>query len=156
MEQPVSPTPPGFHALTPHIVVDDAAAALAFYEQALGAQELLRMSSPDGAHVLHAEMQIGDSRIMITEECPDRGSLSAKTIGGTPVTLHLYVPDVDQAFAQAVAAGASAVMPPADMFWGDRYGRIQDPFGLVWALATHVRDLTPEEIRVAAAKAFSQ
>ena len=153
MSDGVSPIPPGFHTVTPHIVVGDAAAAIDFYKSAFGAVERFRIPGPDPSVVMHAELHIGDSPVMLASEFPDMGSLSPQTLGGSPVAIHLYVEDVDAVFAQAVEAGATASMPPQDMFWGDRYGRLTDPFGHVWGLATHVRDVPPDELMAAAAKA---
>lgn len=155
MAQSVQKRPERFHSVTPHIVVGDGDAAIAFYTKAFGAEELFRMAAPDG-RLMHAEIMIGDSVVMIASEMPECGSQSPKALGGTPVALHVYVDDVDQAYDRAVAAGATGTMPPEDMFWGDRYGRLEDPFGHVWSLATHIKDPTPEEMEVAAKAAFSQ
>jgi PhnB protein len=141
----VRPVPLGYHTVAPHLCVDGAARALDFYRKALGAQELICMKIP-GGKIGHAEMQIGDSRIMLSDEFPDFGNLSPKTLGGTPVTIHLYVKDVDALASQAVAAGAKVMIPVADQFYGDRSGRIQDPFGHVWIISTHIEDVTPEEV----------
>jgi PhnB protein len=151
----VKPIPEGYHTLTPHIVVSDAAKAIEFYEKAFGAKEVMRMDGPGGS-VLHAEIKIGDSPIMIAEEHPDMGVRSPLSIGGSPVTLNLHVADCDKMFNQAVSAGATATMPPADQFWGDRYGKLKDPFGHHWAISTHTEDLTPEEIGNRAKAFFSQ
>lgn len=142
----VAAIPPDMHTVTPHLVCEGAAAALAFYQQAFNAVETARLADPKGK-IMHASMRIGDSTIMLVDDYPDYGSLGPKALKGSPVTLHLYVADVDAAFAQAVAAGATARMAPADMFWGDRYGVLVDPFGHNWSIATHVRDMTPEEMR---------
>jgi PhnB protein len=141
----VKPVPDGYHTVTPHLAVRDAAAALAFYARAFGAEELFRMPGPGGV-VMHAEVRIGDSIVMLGEEDPTRGASSPKTIGGSPVSLLLYLKDVDASFARAAQAGCTVEMPPTDMFWGDRYGKVQDPFGHHWALATHKEDLSPEEM----------
>lgn len=138
--------PEGYHSVTPHLVVKDAAAAIAFYEKVFGAKEVVRMPSPDGAVIVHAEIEVGDSRIMMGEEAPDWGALSPLSLGGTPMSLHLYVADVDGLYEAAVAAGATAKMPPADMFWGDRYAQVIDPFGHSWAFAKHLRDPSMEEM----------
>ena len=150
----MKPVPAGYHTVTPHLVVRDAAKAIDFYAAAFGAEELYRMPGPDGA-VMHAELMIGDSRVMLGEEAPQMGALSPQTIGGSPVSLLLYVKDVDASFTRAGQAGCTIQMPPTDMFWGDRYGKVQDPFGHQWALATHKEDVTPEEMhrRAAAQKA---
>ncbi|HET6371675.1 MAG TPA: VOC family protein [Candidatus Polarisedimenticolia bacterium] len=144
MAKPGKPVPEGFHTVTPHLIVKGAAAAIDFYKKAFGAEEIHRMPGPDGS-VMHAEIKIGDSRLMINDEFPSYGKLGPKSIGGSPVTLHLYVTDVDALFDRAVKAGAKATMPLADMFWGDRYGQVEDPYGHQWSLGTHKEDLTPEE-----------
>lgn len=141
----VSPVPKGYHTLTPGLTLKDAARAIDFYKKAFGAVERSRMSGPDG-RVMHAELEIGDSPFMIGEEMPERGVRGPQTIGGTAVSLNVYIDDADATFKQAVAAGAKAMQPVDLMFWGDRYGKVEDPFGHVWGLCTHVEDLTPEEI----------
>jgi uncharacterized glyoxalase superfamily protein PhnB len=141
----VKPIPDGYHTVTPHLAVRDAAKALDFYAKAFGAEELYRMPGPGGV-VMHAEVRIGDSIVMLGEEDPQRGASSPQTIGGSPVSLLVYVKDVDASFARAGAAGCTTQMPPTDMFWGDRYGKLQDPFGHHWALATHKEDVAPEEM----------
>ena len=141
----VRPIPEGMHAITPHLVCADAAAAIDFYVRAFGAVESIRMPGPNGK-LMHASIRIGDSNVMLVDEAPEWGALGPLSLKGSPVTLHHYVTDVDAAFAKAVAAGATVMMPVADMFWGDRYGVVVDPFGHKWALATHVEDLTPEQI----------
>lgn len=141
------PIPAGRHAITPHLVIKGASEAIEFYKKAFGAEELYRMPfpNPDGTMKLgHAELRIGDSRLFLADEFPDHGSVGPS--GGSPVTIHLYVTDVDAAFARAVEAGATASMPPADMFWGDRYGKLVDPFGHHWSIAEHIEDLTPEQV----------
>ena len=142
----VKPIPDGMHSLTPHLVCNGAAEAIEFYKKAFGAVEMGRLPGPDGK-LMHAQVRIGDSVLMLTDEWPNMGSVGPKTLKGSPVTIHLYVTDADATFAQAVAAGAKATMPVADMPWGDRYGRLEDPFGHHWSVATHLRDLTPEEIK---------
>lgn len=142
----VKPVPDGYHTVIPYLVVRGASDAIAFYGKALGATELVRMPGPGGA-VMHAELKIGDSVVMLTDENPEMGSVSPATLNGTPVSVFLYVPDVDALFGQAVAAGATALMPPTDMFWGDRFGKLKDPFGHEWAMATHIEDVTPEEMQ---------
>jgi PhnB protein len=148
----MSAVPQGYHTVTPSLTVRDAAAALDFYVQAFGAVELFRMPEPSGK-IMHAEFSLGDSRMMISDEYPDYGSLAPEP--GKGALFMIYVPDVDAAFAQAVAAGATPVQEPADMFWGDRSGKIHDPFGYRWTLASHVRDVSPEEMD-AAAKAWAE
>lgn len=155
MADKVKPIPTDARSVTPHLVVSDGAAAIDFYKRAFGAEEMFRMPAPDGRRLLHAEIRIGDSPVMLAEEFPEFGSRGPAALGGTPVTLHLYVEDVDAAYDRAVEAGAEASMPPADMFWGDRYGKVTDPFGHSWSLATHVRDVTPEEMAEGAKAAFS-
>jgi PhnB protein len=138
--------PDGYHTLTPALTVRDGAKAIDFYKRALGAQELMRMPGPDGRGLMHAELKIGDSIFMLSEEQPGMGCRAPASVGGPTSYLYVYVPDVDTAFKQAVAAGAKVVMPVVDMFWGDRYGQVEDPSGHRWGLATHTRDLSPEEI----------
>lgn len=133
-------------AVIPHLVVGDVAGAIEFYKGAFGAEEVMRMPGPDG-RVMHGEVRFGDFLMMIAPEMPDCGSRSPLGLGGTPVTIHLRVPDCDGAFARATEAGCTAVMPPADMFWGDRYGRLTDPYGHSWSLSTHLRDVSMEEMK---------
>jgi uncharacterized glyoxalase superfamily protein PhnB len=140
----VKPIPDGMRSVTPHLVCDGAAAAIDFYKAAFGATEGGRMPGPDG-RLMHAQITIGDSAVMLVDENPKFGMLGPKSLKGTPVTIHLYVPDVDAFVARAVAAGAKVVMPLADMFWGDRYGLLEDPFGHRWSVATHIKDLSPAE-----------
>lgn len=142
----VKPIPDGMHTITPHIVCDGAANAIEFYKQAFGAVEQMRLPGPDG-RLMHAAVQIGDSKLMLVDANPEWGCFCPKSLKGTAVTIHLSVKNVDEVFAQATAAGATVKMPVADMFWGDRYGILEDPFGHSWSVATHVRDLTPEEIQ---------
>jgi len=141
----VKPIPEGYSTITPHIVCKDAAKAIDFYKKAFGAEERARMPGPGGT-VMHAEIKIGDSIVMLGEENPQMGSRGPRSIGGSPVTLHLYVQDVDKAFERASKAGCKVTMPVMDMFWGDRYGRLEDPFGHHWSIATHKQDLTVEQI----------
>jgi PhnB protein len=148
----VKPVPDGYHAVTPYLIVDGGAKAIDFYKHALGAVECLRMQDP-GGKVRHAEIEIGGSRIMLADEHPEIGALGPKTVGGSPVSLHLYVADVDAVVARAVAAGAILIRPVADQFYGDRTGGIADPFGHHWFIATHKEDLTPEELQRRAAAA---
>jgi uncharacterized glyoxalase superfamily protein PhnB len=146
----VKPIPDGMNTVTPHLVCKDAAKAIEFYKKAFGAEEGGRMTTPDGKKVLHASLRIGDSALMLADEFPDWGSVGPETLKGTPVVIHLYVKDADSVFDQAVKAGATVKMPIAEMFWGDRYGQLQDPFGHVWSVATHVRDVSFEEMEQAA------
>jgi PhnB protein len=143
------PIPTGFHSVNPAIVVRRAAEAIDFYKRAFGAEEVSRMTGPDGS-ILHAEIRIGDSVVMLGEENPQWGTLSPESTKGNPGSLHLYVGDADAVFEQAVKAGAKVRMPLEDAFWGDRYGKITDPFGHEWGIATRVKDLTPEQIKQAA------
>jgi len=140
-----SPIPEGMHTITAHLAVRDAAKAIDFYKRALGAEELFRMEGP-GGKIGHAELKIGDSVIFLAEEFPQANCKSPQTLGGTTCSIHLYVPDADASFKKATDAGAKVAMPLADMFWGDRYGTVVDPFGHSWGIATHIEDLKPEEI----------
>ena len=142
----VKPIPEGMHTLTPHLICAGASDAIAFYEKAFGAVQLNRLDTPDGK-VMNAALRIGDSVVMLVDEVAEWQCFGPKTLKGSPVTLHLYVPDVDASLAQALAAGATPIMPATDMFWGDRYGQVQDPFGHNWSIATHQRDLTDAQIR---------
>jgi PhnB protein len=146
----VSPIPEGYHCVTPYLILNNASYAIAFYKAALGANEVMRLDDPSGK-VHHAEIKIGDSRVMLADEHPDIQALSPKTIGGSPVSLHLYVEDVDASVERAVAAGAKLIRPAADQFYGDRVGGTEDPFGYRWFIATHKEDLTTDEIRRRAA-----
>jgi len=140
------PIPEGFHTVTPALIVRDAARAIEFYKKALGAQELMRMPGPDGK-IMHAELKIGDSIIFLSDEMPRPGNVkSPQSLGGCTCTLNVYVPNVDQLFKQAIAAGGKESMPVADQFWGDRYGTLEDPFGYSWGIATHKEDLSPAEM----------
>ena len=150
----VKPIPDGYHSVTPYLIVHDAASALEFYKKALGAVELMRMPGPDGK-IGHAEIRIGDSPVMLADENLAMGARSARTIGGSPISLMVYVEDVDARVAQAVAAGATLVRPVANQFYGDRTGGIDDPFGYHWYLATHVEDVPPDELAKRAAKAMA-
>jgi PhnB protein len=149
------PIPDGYRTVTPYLTVTGAAQALDFYKQAFGAQEVERMTGPDGQSVMHAEIRIGDSIVMLSDEFPQMGSRSPQTLGGTTASVFLYVPDVDTAFQRAIDAGAKATMAPTDMFWGDRFGKLVDPFGHEWGMATHKEDLGPEEIRKRGAAAMA-
>jgi uncharacterized glyoxalase superfamily protein PhnB len=148
------PIPDGFRTLTPHLIVPDAAKAIEFYQKAFGAQEISRHMTPDGKAVMHAQMKIGDSLLMLANEFPPM-CLSPKSRGGTSVTLHVYLENADAAFDRAVKAGCTVKMPIGDQFWGDRYGVVEDPAGHLWALATHKQDLTPEQIAANAKAAFA-
>lgn len=155
MSDSVSFKPEGYHTLNPYFAVHDAAAAIEFYKEAFGATERTRMNGPGGS-IMHAELQIGDSVLMLGDEAPEMGASSPKTIGDTPVGLMVYVENVDQAFAKAVEASAEVEMPPMDMFWGDRFCKLKDPFGHKWSLATHVEDVDDEEMAKRAAAAAAE
>lgn len=151
---PVSPIPEGYHTITPYIVVRDAAKALEFYKKAFGAEELFRMPGP-GGKIMHAEMRIGNSPFMLSDEHPEYGAVGPS--GDTRYqSLHLYVPDVDAAVKRATGAGCTVKMPPTDMFWGDRFAKVIDAFGHHWGVATHKEDVSPEECAKRAATAFAQ
>lgn len=142
----VKPIPEHYHTVTPYLIVDGAAEAIGFYKRAFNATELFRMDGPDG-RVGHAEIRIGDSPIMLADEHPERGIRGPRTIGGSPVTIMLYVEDVDTLFNQAVAAGAKVNRPVVNQFYGDRSGSVEDPFGHTWHIATHVEDVPPDEMQ---------
>jgi PhnB protein len=154
MAAKVTPIPPGFHTLTPHLTVRNAKEALEFYKQAFGAEVLHVANTPDGK-VMHATVRMGDSILMLNDEMPEHGALSPLSSGGSGVTLHIYTENVDGAFARAVAAGATVKMPLADQFWGDRYGVVADPYGFKWSLATRVKELSPEQMQEEQEKMFS-
>ena len=156
MAKKAQPIPKGYHTVTPSIVVAGAAKAIEFYKKAFGAQEVMRFPGPDGKTIMHAEIRVGDSNIMLGDEMPEQGARGPKTIGGTPVSFFIYGDNVDAAWKRAVDAGANPIMPLADQFWGDRTGCLEDPFGHHWWLAQHVQDLTPEELQQAADNFFSQ
>ena len=146
--------PDGFHAVTSYLTVNDAGQAIDFYKRAFGARERVRMPTPDGK-VAHAELQIGDSILMLGQECAEHGSVSPQTLEGSPVTLVLYVENVDNTFKRAVDAGASVKEPVEDKFWGDRAGSLTDPFGHKWMLMTHIEDVPPDEMKKRMTEAFS-
>jgi PhnB protein len=156
MTQKVQAIPQGYHTITPHLVFKDGAKAIEFYKKAFGAEELNRMPSPDGKSIWHAEIKIGNSVLFLADEAAGMGARSAETIGGSPISIHLYVENADEVFNRAVSAGATVKMPLTDMFWGDRYAMIADPFGYQWAIAQHIKDLTPEELAKASAEAAKQ
>jgi PhnB protein len=141
-----TPVPEDFHTITPQLAVKGVAAAIAWYATALGAHELLRNTAPDGERIMHSELLLGDSRFFVVDEFPD-SMLAPSTLGGTTVTMHLYVRDVDALFTRAVEAGATVVMPVADQFWGDRYGILRDPFGHRWSMASRIEDLSPKKLQ---------
>jgi PhnB protein len=152
---PTKPIPEGYHTLTTYIAVDDAAKAIEYYKRAFGAKERVRMDAPGGL-IGHAELEIGDSVLMLSDPFPQATTKTPKEIGGTTVSLLMYVEDVDEAVQKAVDAGASVTMEPDDQFWGDRLGSVTDPYGHVWQIATHVEDLTPEEIAERGKAAMAQ
>lgn len=154
-QKTAKPIPDGYHTVTPYLVVNDAARAIDFYQRAFGAKEVMRMNGPQGK-IGHAELKIGDSTIMLSDEMPQAGGRSPQSLGGSTVGIFLYVKDVDSAFNQAVGAGARADKPPADMFWGDRYGKLTDPFGHQWSLATHKEDVAPQELQKRATEAMAK
>lgn len=145
MAKPAKPVPEGFHTVTAHLIVKGASGAIDWYKKALGAEELFRMPGPNNT-VMHAEIRVGDSSIMMGEEMPERGSKGPKSLGGSPVVLHIYVTDADAVFDRAVKAGGKVLLPMTDMFWGDRYGQIEDPYGHRWSIATHKEDVSPDEM----------
>src|SRR3982751_3773517 len=152
MATPVPAIPPGYYSITPYLVVSDAARAIDFYKQAFGAHELSRMGGP-GGKIGHAELKIGDSILMLSDE--RMGKRCPHSLGGSPVSIFVYVENVDSVFRQALEAGAQSDMPPTDMFWGDRFGKLTDPFGHLWALATHVEEVAPEEMQQRAQAAMA-
>lgn len=143
---PVPPIPPGYHSVTPYLIVKGAARALEFYQQAFGATEVMRLDGPGGS-IGHAEIRIGDSHVMLADEHPQMDALGPETIGGSPVGLCVYTEDVDAMFQQALDAGATEVRPVQDQFYGDRSGTVRDPFGHKWTIATHIEDVSPEELK---------
>jgi PhnB protein len=151
----VKPVPDGYHTATPYLIVQGAARALEFYKQAFGATELMRFDGP-GGRVGHAEIRIGNSPIMLADEHPEMGARGPRTIGGSPISILLYVEDVDACVARAVAAGATVRRPVKDQFYGDRSGMIEDPFGHVWSIATHTEDVSHEEMQRRAAAFMKQ
>lgn len=142
---PAQPVPEGYHTLTPYLAVDDATAAIEFYQRAFGAKERVRMHGPDGM-IAHAELEIGDSKVMLADPFPQASTRPPKELGGTSVSVFVYVENVDEVFQRAVDAGATATMEPDDQFWGDRFGSVTDPFGHSWQISTHVEDVPPEEM----------
>ena len=145
MNQAVRPIPEGYRTVTPHLVCEQAGEAIEFYKKAFGAVEIARLPGPDGK-IMHAELRIGDSPIMLAQDYPEYGSHGPLALQGTSVVIHLYVPDADAAWAKALEAGAKPLMPLSDMFWGDRYGQVEDPFGHRWSIATHQHDLSQDQI----------
>ena len=146
MPQKVKAIPDGFHTISPHLTVKNGEQAIEFYKKAFGAEVLRATKGPDGS-LMHADLRIGDSMLMLNDEFPDWKVVGPQALGGTPVTVHLYVQDADAAWKRAVDAGCTVKMPLQDQFWGDRYGQLLDPFGHQWSIATHIEDPTPEEIQ---------
>jgi PhnB protein len=155
MPAKAQPIPQGYHSVTPYLTVKDAAKAIDFYQRAFGAKEVMRMNGPEGK-ITHAELKIGDSMIMLADEMPGNNAKSPQSLSGTTVGIFLYTDDVDHVFRQAVSAGAKVEMPLDDMFWGDRYGKVNDPFGHSWSLATHKEDVAPEEMKKRAKEAMAK
>jgi PhnB protein len=151
----VKPIPAGYHSVTPYLIVSDAARALEFYKQAFGAVELMRLDGPNGK-IMHAEVKIGDSPVMLADEFPEMDAISPQTLKGTPVSLMIYVEDVDARFKQAMTAGATVQREVQDQFYGDRSGTLVDPFGHVWSIATHVEDVTMEQVKERLAQMMKQ
>jgi PhnB protein len=151
----VKPIPDGYHTVTPYLIVKGADKALDFYKKAFGATEMFRMPGPDG-RIMHAEIRIGDSPVMLADECPEMGATAPQPGGKAPVTMHLYVENVDAFFDRAVTAGATVVRPVANQFYGDRAGGLQCPFGHSWYVSTHVEDVPPDELGKRAAEAMKQ
>jgi PhnB protein len=151
----VRPIPEGSHTITPYLVVDDAARAIEYYKKAFQATELHRMHGP-GNSVMHASLKIGDAIFYLADANEEWGARSAKSYGGSPISMHLYVADVDETFKRAIAAGGTEKAPVGDMFWGDRYGKLVDPFGIEWGVATHIQDMTPEEMQKAGERFMAQ
>ncbi|MBZ5566450.1 MAG: VOC family protein [Acidobacteriia bacterium] len=150
------PIPCGMHSITPHIIVNGAAKAVEFYKRVFGAEQIGPVSTMPDGKVMHAHLKIGDSHLMMADEFPQGSCRSPQSLGGSPVVLTLYVTDVDATWKKATEAGAKVVFPLSNQFWGDRYGQVADPFGHVWALATHIEDLTPAEIEQRAKSMFAQ
>jgi uncharacterized glyoxalase superfamily protein PhnB len=147
MSEKAKPIPEGFRTITPHLTVKNGEQAIEFYQRAFGAELLRKVYGQDGKTLMHCDLKIGDSIVMLNDEFAEWNVLSPKSIGGTSVTLHAYVQDADAAFQRALNAGATVKMPLMDAFWGDRYGQVEDPFGHTWAIATHIEDLSPEETK---------
>jgi PhnB protein len=156
MAKPAKGIPKQFHTITPGLIVQGADKAIDFYKKAFGAEEMVRMKGPDGRSIMHAELRIGDSVFFVSDESPEMGARSPQSIGGSPCSLHLYVANVDAAFKRAVDAGAQVRMPVTDVFWGDRYGKVEDPFGHSWGIATPKEELTEDEVRQRAQEFFAQ
>ena len=150
-----SPIPDGFHTVTPYLVVKNAAEAVEFYKRAFGAKEAYRSTCDKSGRIMNAQLRIGNSMIMLNDEFPELGCVGPAPDTNSPVTIHLYVDDADGVFRQAIRAGATAVMPLSDMFWGDRFGQLKDPFGHIWSVASRIEDLSPDDIKERAKHAFA-
>ena len=150
------PVPDGYHSVTPYLIIKGAADAIEFYKRVFGATELMRMPDPNGGRIAHAEIMIGDSHIMLADEYPEMGHRSPQTLGGAGVSLMIYLDGVDEVYKRAIAAGAKEMQPLKDQFYGDRSGTLQDPYGHVWTIATHVEDVPPEEMEQRAKEAMQQ
>jgi PhnB protein len=155
MNNSVKAIPAGMNGIIPHLTIRNAAQAIEFYKKAFGATELGRMPMPDG-RLMHAMMNVGGTMLFLNDEFPEFGGKGAQTLGGSPVALHVYVEDTDATFNQAVAAGATVKMPPMNMFWGDRYAKLTDPFGHEWSIATHIEDVTPQQMEQRVKEAMTQ
>jgi PhnB protein len=149
------PVPEGYHTITPYLAVDSATEAIDFYQRAFGAKERIRTDGPQGS-IMHAELEIGDSLIMLSDPFPQASTKPPRELGGTSVSIFAYVEDIDSVYKQAIDAGASSLMEPDDMFWGDRFGSVQDPFGHSWTIATHVEDVSPQEMEKRSEEFMSQ
>ncbi len=156
MTENVKTTPEDYHSITPYLVVRNASKAIDFYKKAFDAKERVRMESPDGNSIMHAELKIGDSVFMLTEESDMMKCQSPESIGGSPISLYVYVKDVDTMFNQAISAGSTVLDPVSDKFYGDRSGYLKDPFGHLWSIATHKKDLSLDEIKKAGKEAFAE
>jgi len=159
MSEPIQPIPPGHENLIPHLVCERCSEALEFYKKALGAEEIHRLPAPDGGRIMHAAIRIGSSFVFLADDFPeycDGKSQTPTALTGTPVTLHHYVENCDAAIKRAQDAGATVLMPARDMFWGDRYGVVIDPYGHKWSFGTHIKDLTPDQMQAAMKEAFAR
>ncbi len=156
MPQKVQPIPAGYHTVTPYLIVRGAAAAIEYYKKAFGATETVRMNSPDGKSVAHAEIKIGDSMVMLADEMPAMGARAPQSLGGSPISIVLYVEDADAVYSRAVAGGGKVARAIEDQFYGDRVGMVEDPFGHVWVISTHVEDVPPDELARRAKEKFAE
>lgn len=151
----VLPIPKGYHSVTPYLILKDASDAIAFYKKAFGAKEKIRVAKPNGK-IGHAELKIGDTEIMIADECPEMKMRSPASFGGSPVIIHLYIKKVDEVIQRAISTGAKLVQPAQDMFYGDRSGILEDPFGHIWCVSTHIENVSPAKIKKRAAEFYSK